>query len=107
MNMKPSEILAAIRTGEINVDGTTYQIDEVEYADSLVINMRLVPKSEMVDIVVLPDKCDDAWEDEDSFGYGHECRLPKGHKGDHVCAYQDDDQDFCRWKNCADTPDTG
>ena len=30
MNMKLSDILAAIRTGEINVDGATYQIDEVD-----------------------------------------------------------------------------
>ena len=72
------------------------------------LNIRLKPESPgMVDIVFLPNKCDDAWEDEDSFGYGHECRLPKGHKGDHVCAYHDDDQDFCRWKNWADTPDAG
>lgn len=49
------------------------------------------------------EACGDAWEDEDSFGYGHECRLPKGHSGDHICAYQDDDRDDCRWRNWDDT----
>jgi len=56
-----------------------------------------------------PPKCDDWWEDDDSVGIGHECRLPKGHHGDHVCMHQDDDQDWCRWHNWADddtdTPD--
>lgn len=48
------------------------------------------------------EACGDEWEDEDSFGYGHECRLPRGHSGDHICAYQDDDRDDCRWRNWDD-----
>lgn len=46
-----------------------------------------------------PPKCNDWWEDDEAFSIGHECRLPKGHHGDHVCMYQDDDQDWCRWHN--------
>ena len=51
------------------------------------------------------DKCGSEWEDDET-GTGHECRLPKGHLDDHICMYQDDDQDWCRWDNF-DTPHAG
>ncbi len=70
------------------------------------LNVRMKPKAEMIEITVEPQPCGDAWEDEDSFGYGHECRLPKGHSGDHVCANQDDDQDACHWHNWDEVDDT-
>lgn len=57
-------------------------------------------------ITVVPQPCGNAWEDEESFGYSHECRLPKGHEGDHVCGFQDDDQDDCRWRNWDEVDDT-
>lgn len=44
-----------------------------------------------------PHSCPDWFEDYDSFGIGHQCRLPEGHEGYHVCLFQGDDEDWCRW----------
>ena len=49
------------------------------------------------------EKCEDWWYDgSDVMPVTHECRLPKGHEGDHICGNQGDDQDWCRWENCDD-----
>lgn len=44
-------------------------------------------------------KCDSWYEDDESFGIGHECKLPKGHEGDHICLFQNPEDDWCRWVN--------
>lgn len=84
-----------------DIDEMAADLDEHGHPRLLI---RLKPEPEHITITVQPETCGDAWEDEDSFGYCHECRLPKGHSGDHVCANQDDDQDACHWHNWNDTP---
>jgi hypothetical protein len=95
--------------GKVTIDGVEYEIDEVRM-DAVHENgmiqvsyaVRTRPNPEVIEFTVTTpgrESCGDAWEDDDSFGIGHECRLPKGHSGDHVCAYQDDDEDYCRWTN--------
>jgi len=107
------ELIEAVSTTIVQPDGQVGYWDTEATCDVIAVvedwmigkDTKLAPAGTTPEAaIVQPETCGDAWEDEDSFGYCHECRLPKGHSGDHVCANQDDDQDACHWHNWNDTP---
>lgn len=111
------ELIEAVSTTIVQPDGQVGYWDTEATCDVIAVvedwmigkDTKLAPAGTTPEAaIVQPETCGDAWEDEDSFGYCHECRLPKGHSGDHVCANQDDDQDACHWRNWDDdTPNAG
>ena len=99
-NVAMAGLFAALGATPAEADAASDLMGSWAIGDSI----SAVMKQAATALAEVREPCGDAWEDEDSFGYGHECRLPKGHKGDHICANQDDDEDYCRWRNWGDTP---